>query len=279
MPGGGSRTLINGREGGLIDARDRGLAYGDGLFETIAVIKGSPSLWQGHMARLSAGCDRLGLPLPETGLLLAEIRQLAGLGTGVAKLILTRGIGRRGYGVPQPLAPTRIVQFHIDESLPPPADAPAIRAILCKTPLGLNPSLAGLKHLNRLEQVMARREWDDPAIAEGIMSDCGGSVIEGVSSNLFLMRSGRLLTPALDRCGVAGVMRACVIEAAAGLGIHLEETAISKKDLFAADGVFLTNALWGIRRVEYLGETRFDLSRLDPRLMNAVWRKAFGSDA
>lgn len=278
MPLGAPRILIDGRESGLIDARDRGLAYGDGLFETVAVIRGKPSLWQGHMDRLTAGCERLGLPLPDPRLLHAEVLELARRETGVAKLILTRGLGLRGYAVPRPAEPCRILQFQPDDSLPPPEGPARIRAILCRTPLGLNPALAGLKHLNRLEQVMARREWDDPAIAEGIMADSEGNIIEGIGSNLFLVQAGRLSTPLLDRCGVAGVMRACVIESAGELGIPVEERRIARDELLAAQGLFLTNALRGIRLVDYLGETRLDPSPLDPRLPGLVWRKAFGSD-
>lgn len=279
MPAGDPRILIDGRESACVDARDRGLAYGDGLFETLAVIRGIPSLWQGHMARLATGCERLGLPIPVEDRLREEIERLAQGGNGVAKLILTRGIGPRGYVMPEPATPCRILQFHADPALPHAPDRPSVRTVLCRTPLGLNPLLAGLKHLNRLEQVMARREWHDPAIAEGLLCDAEGFVVEGIASNLFLIRGGRMLTPLLDRCGVAGVMRACVMEAAAELGLEVEEGRVTREALFAADGLLLTNSIWGIRLIEAVGDARFETaSVVDPRLLNAVWRKAFWSE-
>jgi 4-amino-4-deoxychorismate lyase len=117
---------------------------------------------------------------------------------------------------------------------------------ICETPLGCNPRLAGIKHLNRLEQVLARSEWEDPAIQEGIMLDSDGHIIEGTMSNLFLISNNMLYTPDLSRCGVTGVMREVVIELANSLGISVKSITMHRSMLEEGDELFLTNSLIGI---------------------------------
>ncbi len=249
-----AKILINGSETDRLDALDRGLHYGDGLFETLRIRAGRPRLWSAHVARLAHGCERLGLPLPAEALLRDEADQLCGgMADGVLKIVLTRGPGGRGYRPPHDVAPTRLLAV-----FPAPVHAPeyatqGVAVRLCDTRLGHSPALAGLKHLNRLEQVLARAEWDDPDIAEGLMQDIEGNIIEGTMSNLFVVQGERLRTPALSRCGVAGVMRAQVMAAAAAQGIAVEEGRLGLKELAAADELFLTNSvigLWPVRRFE-----------------------------
>lgn len=252
--------LINGQPTGQIDARDRGLHYGDGLFETIAVRDGRPQLWDRHLARLTAGCERLRLPAPDAALLAAEAAQLCdGVAQGVLKIILTRGVGGRGYAIPHADAATAAGRMsRILIRLPAP-DYPAthyrdgVAVRLCELRLGDAPALAGIKHLNRLEQVLARSEWSDPGIAEGLMRDAEGAVIEGTMSNLFIVRTGGLETPELTRCGVAGVMRGRIIDRARELGLAVTERRLMPADLAAADECFLCNSLigiWPVRRID-----------------------------
>jgi 4-amino-4-deoxychorismate lyase len=250
------RRLVNGVESSAISVDDRGLQYGDGLFETMSAQDGRVRHFERHMERLAEGGRRLGLPVPDAKLVAAECeRALAGLGAGSVKLMLTRGPGPRSYRPPAEPSVTRIVVSSASKPRSDPDDGIVVR--LCETPLGLNPRLAGIKHLNRLEQVLACAEWNDPAIAEGLMSAVDGRIVCATAANVFLVKEGRLLTPAIRDCGVAGVMRGVVLAAASELGIVAETVDVRIDDLGAADEVFLTNAITGVRPVgEILGVCR-----------------------
>ncbi len=268
---------INGRRATEVDATDRGLAYGDGLFETIAVADARPCLWTLHLQRLAQGCARLGIPLPEPAALLDECTaEINGQPQGALKIILTRGAGPRGYRAPDQPKPTRIVQFSRG-AIASPAAAPAVQLRVCRTRLGWNPALAGIKHLNRLEQVMARREWSDPAIFEGLMLDQADHCIEGVMSNLFLWSSGALLTPDLARCGVAGVARRRVLEVAAALGLATVERDIRRQEVFAADGLLLTNSLIGYRQADRIEGRRLPTGRIPEALLTGIEAALFAA--
>jgi len=270
------RALINGSAADCLTVADRGLQYGDGLFETLAVRGGEPCLWHAHLERLSRGADRLGIPCPPWELLLQECRQLTGgESTGVLKIILTRGSGGRGYGPPETPQPTRILTLHPWPDYPTSWGEQGVEVIFCRTPLGENPVLAGLKHLNRLEQVLARSEWQERGIAEGLMQDGRGRIIGGTRSNLFLARAGRLLTPRLDTCGIAGTVRDLVLRIGGTFGIELLERDIMRADLAAADGLFLTNALIGVWPVRRLGAREIGLDNLPRELLTTVRRAAW----
>ncbi|HBZ93517.1 MAG TPA: aminodeoxychorismate lyase, partial [Pseudomonas sp.] len=225
---------VNGAPGEQLSVRDRGLAYGDGLFETIAVRGGRIPLLARHMARLADGCRRLSIPL-DLPQMESELQAFAGqLGDGVAKLVVTRGEGQRGYAPPQPCQPLRILQAAPLPQYPAVHAEQGVRLFPCETRLAEQPLLAGLKHLNRLEQVLARAEWQDAECAEGLMRDSHGRVIEGVYSNLFLVIEGGLVTADLSRCGVAGVMRAELLQQAQMLGLAIELRDISFEELLSA---------------------------------------------
>lgn len=265
------RALIDGSEADCLTVADRGLQYGDGLFETLAVRDGTPCLWHAHFDRLARGAERLGIPCPPRELLLHECRQLAaGKSAGVLKIILTRGSGGRGYGPPANPQPIRILTLHPWPDYPTDWGERGVDVAFCRTPLGENPVLAGLKHLNRLEQVLARSEWRDRGIAEGLMQDGRDRIIGGTMSNLFLVRAGRLLTPQLDTCGIAGTVRNLVLRIAGAFGIEVLERDIMRTDLVAADGLFLTNALIGVWPVRRLETREISLDNLPSELLAAV---------
>ena len=265
------QILINGVAADQISALDRACQYGDGLFETLRIVQGRPQFWPLHLQRLQRGCEHLGIPLSDRNALEGEARQLcAETEQGVLKLILSRGSGGRGYRPPEPVQPTRILARFPLPDYPAEYRETGIRACVCRTPLGLNPALAGLKHLNRLEQVLARTEWDDPTIAEGLMLDVEGRVIEGTMSNLFVVRKGGLHTPQLDRCGVAGVMRELVMELAVGLDIPLIQTKLELDDVYSAEEIFFTNSLIGIWPVRELAAQTFPVGPLTRRLQAAL---------
>ena len=269
--------LINGSASATISALDRGLHYGDGLFETLAVVAGEPCLWQRHMTRLELGCRRLGIEFPDANRLLEEVYlEIGERSHGVVKIILTRGSGGRGYRPAQKhKAPTRLVNFSAWPAYPEEGSITGVQVRFCTTRLGCNPLLAGLKTLNRLEQVMARAEWDDPEIAEGLLLDSEGRVVEGTMSNLFLLHGDRLTTTDLIRCGVAGVMRELVLEQADQLGFFPVIEDLLPHHLQTADALFLTNSLIGIWPVRKLGEWLYDAHRVPPRLIAAVKQRGF----
>ncbi len=237
--------LVNGSPGTVIDALDRGLQYGDGLFETIAIRRGRARLLSLHLERLAAGCRRLGLAVPDLGQLEKEIFTVAAAAECVVKVIVTRGGGVRGYRPPVSPTPTRIVAAFPAPAYPEGNASQGIRLRICTTRLARNPAIAGLKHLCRLEQVLAQAEWHDELIAEGLMLDDDGLVVCGTHSNLFILAGAGLLTPRVDRCGVAGVMRREVLRWAGSHGITTCETDLRPQQLFTAGEVFLTNAIIG----------------------------------
>lgn len=247
--------LVNGEATDCIDARDRGLAYGDGVFRTLRTRGGEPLWWRDHYAKLAADCMALGIDCPDAVALRDEIGQVAEAGEGVAKIVVTRGVGARGYALPSGQPVTRIVS---SAQLPPHAraDAPLDVAVRwCSLRLGRQPRLAGIKHLNRLENVLARAEWDDPAIFEGILCDDEGMLVSGVMSNLFWAKDGALFTPDVSQCGVAGVARARLLRVAERRGIPVRSGRFPSAAILAADEVMLCNSVVGVRRVIRLDDT------------------------
>ncbi|MDF9621009.1 aminodeoxychorismate lyase [Pseudomonas entomophila] len=237
---------IDGQPATAVNLQNRGLAYGDGLFETIAVRGGRPSLLAQHLDRLALGCQRLVIDVDLAVVRDELVRYASQLGEGVSKLILTRGDSQRGYAPAAGSPARRLLQCSPLPAYPQGNADSGIRLFPCQTRLAEQPLLAGLKHLNRLEQVLARAEWQDSTYAEGLMRDVQGRLVEGVYSNLFLVRDGVLLTADLSRCGVAGVMRAVLLEQAVRLGIPAVVCDLALEDLQQADEVFVCNSVYGI---------------------------------
>lgn len=242
---------VNGKPGGELSPLERGLHYGDGLFETIACVGGRPRFLDLHLARLRAGCERLGIEYPALEVLRREILAVAsGAGRSIVKVLLTRGPAvERGYGTTGAEQPTRLTLRYGWEEADPRLAAEGVRVRTAALRLAENPALAGLKHLNRLEQVLARRESPAGAFAEALMFSSGGRLISGIMSNVFLVEGGALRTPLLDRCGVAGIMRQVVLREAARAGIAALETALESADLERTGELFLTSAVIGLRPV------------------------------
>lgn len=251
--------LVNGKPGSLISIRDRGLLYGDGVFRTFLAIRGKAQHWNLHYLKLRHDCSVLGIACPDAGQLSAELATLlAHNNEGVVKLVVTRGQGSRGYS---PNLDAEVTHFW---DISPMPDHPSglatqgIRAILCQLRLGRQPRLAGIKHLNRLENVLAAAECNDaraldPEIAEGLMLDTDGNVIEGTRSNLFVVSGSRLITPELSHSGVAGVQRDRVIEWSKHNNMPVEIRNIGTDEVMQADELFVVNSiigLWPIRELE-----------------------------
>lgn len=239
--------FLNGEQAGTVSAKDRGLTYGHGLFETVRLANGSLPLLRYHLSRLVSGAGRLGLII-NLPLLQQYIDQLllASPDNGIIKIIVTAGSEGRGYACDPPVNPSYILQWFpfVDYSSSHRQQGVALK--YCEHRLPHSPVLAGVKHLNRLDQVMARAEWKDN-FPEGLMRDYQGNVVEGVSSNLFIFRGGLWLTPCLNQCGVAGVMRQYLMdELLPGNCFQAKEENISVDQLISADEVFVCNSVIGI---------------------------------
>ncbi len=251
--------LVNGSDKDHIELSDRGFQYGDGLFETIAVRNGKPVCFDRHLVRLKDGCDRLYIPFPGAELLTLEARQLVQQTTdSVLKIILTRGSGGRGYRQPNTIKTTRVLSLHPFPEYPSNYKETGIVTRFCNTRLGINPDLAGIKHLNRLEQVIARAEWSDPAIQEGIMLDNNGYVIEGTMTNLFYVKNNTVYTSPIDLSGIAGIIRGIIMQMSSSYGYPVIEHNFTKEQLLSADELFLTNSIIGIWPVKQLDNMFFE---------------------
>ncbi|SEH04576.1 aminodeoxychorismate lyase [Candidatus Venteria ishoeyi] len=222
--------------------QDRGLLYGDGLFTTMAVAQGQILNHSLHWQRLQDGCERLGIPFPDADLLRADMRHASqSVKCGVLKCLITRGCGGRGYRPPANPEPAHFLIHSPFPEYPQHFTRDGVQLRLCQIRLARQPALAGIKHLNRLEQVLARQEWQEPDIAEGLMLDSEGLVIEGTQSNLFWIENKQLHTPDLQHCGVAGIIRSLICQHHA---VTVCECSLQR--LYDAQAVFLTNSIIGL---------------------------------
>jgi 4-amino-4-deoxychorismate lyase len=250
--------LVNGREvdpsAPSVSPLDRGLHFGDGLFETIACVRGRARFLALHLDRLSSGCARLHITV-DVNVVRNEIEQAAaGTDVSLIKVMVTRGPAvARGYAWSGRETATRVLLRYAwpQEDTAAQRDGVAVRISAMR--LGENPALAGMKHLNRLEQVIARSGVPSADAAELLLFSRSGQLICGTMSNVFVERAGRLITPRVDLCGVAGVMRRVVLREAARAGIAIEEGTVSEADLDGTREIFLTNArigVWPVRSVD-----------------------------
>ncbi len=249
--------LVNGSWTDTVPATDRGLAYGHGLFETMRLYRGSIPLWSHHIKRLSAGVDQLAIRLDL--LLLQSYLDTFLVGCpqdGVIKVMVTAGLGGRGYQTIASSNPNYVLLWFPLPSSLTEWSPQGVSLTLCEHRLPSNPRLAGIKHLNRLDQVLARMEWQDEH-QEGIMLDQQGHVIEGTATNLFCLRESQWLTPSLQDCGVAGVMRQYLMESLLpGMGSSVSEAALKVDDLRVMDELFICNAVsgvWPVRAIAGIG--------------------------
>ena len=248
---------VNGVLGAAISPLDRGFAYGDGVFETCRIHRGKIPLWSFHLDRLLQGAMRLGIPVAID--LLEEYRdQLLIQGqaeiqnAGVLKIILTRGVGGRGYKMPDEVQPTYCLGLYSGADLHSKQYLEGVRLRVCNHRLARNSLLAGMKHLNRLEYILARNEWCDE-VDEGLLLDTEGQVIEATVSNLFAVVDGCLITPDLTYAGVSGIMRRLIIEQLApALKLQTRVEHIDLNIVSAADELFLCNSVFGVWPVKTL---------------------------
>jgi 4-amino-4-deoxychorismate lyase len=264
-------VLVNGEFTDQIATADRGLQYGDGLFETIAVTDGKLHFWLEHYERLQTGCRRLRLPVPDADILRREADEICrGSERAIIKIIVTSGIGGRGYRRPEKSCPTRILSLHPFPEYPTCYQTEGVALRFCTTPLSQNPVLAGIKHLNRLEQVLARSEWQDAAVPEGLMLNCEGHVIEGTMTNLFYGKESTLYTAPIVNAGIEGVMRRIIIDWWAEEGRVVTQHFFRPETLLNADEVFVCNSVIGVWPVTRIEQQFFAIGPLSRQIQQQV---------
>ena len=253
-----SEWFVNGEPADSISIVDRAVQYGDGLFETVAIRDGQPRLWSYHVERLRTGCARLDLEDPGERMLARQLNSALeactfGTDRATVKLIVTAGQGPRGYRR-APGAQTLLVGVFASPVLARDLYRDGVKARICQTRLAIQPQLAGIKTLNRLEQVLARREWQDESTFEGLMLDTEERLICGTMSNVFIINGQSLATPAITRCGVSGVMRRRVLALMNEGGMPCEVRDIEVGELEACDGVMITNSQFGVLPIRDCGQ-------------------------
>jgi 4-amino-4-deoxychorismate lyase len=249
----------DGRPCSEIPTDDRAVQYGDGLFETVAIRDGEPRLWEYHVERLQTSAARLGLEAPDESRLRSGL--VAALGQAavdrtrcVAKLLFTAGQGPRGYRRCSDRQTTILTGISHARTLPAACFRDGVALRLCNTRPAVQPQLAGMKTLNRLDQVLARNEWNDDSIFEGLTLDTAGRLICGTMSNVFLITGQELVTPAMTRCGVSGVMRRHVLTLLDTAEIECGVRDVGVDELWSSDGVFISNSQYGVLAAKRCGE-------------------------
>lgn len=250
---------------GTVSVTDRGFLYGDGLFETIAVQASQPLLLDLHLSRLLRGCERLDIPIDVATVRDAVLEASENIDLGVIRVSFTRGQGGEGYTPPKTIHPNLLISSRPLSDRAVSNAEQGIETGLSEVHLAYQPLLAGLKHMNRLEQVMAQQrcpaKWP-----EVIMTNADGGVIEGSFSNIFLLGAGNeLITPDLSLCGVAGVIRETIINLVNKENLANKEhqpveiRSVPVDELYSATEIFFTNSVIGIWPVRKLGSKVLDI--------------------
>ncbi len=268
--------LVNGQQRNDLSTQDRGLSYGHGVFETVKVVAGEPILIDEHLQRLISSCQRLKIPTDNLlQQLIADLDYLPYVDLGVVKIIVTAGVGGRGYQLPDDPRPSRIVQLFPFPHFPDNPSQQGIQARWCDIQLSSVPTLAGIKHLNRLEQVLARAEWSDPHIREGILLGSDQFIAEGTMSNIFIVKDNTLKTPDLSRYGVEGIMRNHIIKLAKQSDLSVSVLPLTKNDLLDADEVFFCNSLIEIWPLRKIAQQSFEVGAVTRSLQKALMAESY----
>lgn len=254
------RYCVNGKLVSGIAPTNRGFAYGDGIFRTMRLLDGELQDWPLHYQTLVADCSKIQIVCPSAELLMQEFKYFMASASeedtqfSIIKIIITRGEGARGYAPPAVCEPTRVLIQSPLPNYPDEIYTNGVALYSCQTRLAHQPILAGIKHLNRLENVLARAEHKDPRFFDGLLQDYDGHVIEAVSGNLFIRKEGVVMTPALDSCGVAGVMRQKILDWYRTQGQPVVIAPLSIEDVLQAEGVVIVNSVYGVLQVAQIDE-------------------------
>ena len=264
-------SLINGKFKNTISVLDRGLAYGDGFFETMLWDSNGKDkeeigveFWNRHLKRIIKGCKLMKINIPGEQEILNQRNKILfkskanGIESGLLKLIITRGVGGRGYKFEKNMKANLIFLSFEKPQLELKNYESGVRVRLCKTKLSINKNLSGLKHLNRLDSVLARSEWEDDSF-EGIFVDSEKNIIEGTMTNIFFIKKNVLITPTISDSGISGVMRQVVIDEGKRFFDEVIEKKIKLIELQDFDQMFLTNSVLKIMPVKLFNEHKFSI--------------------
>lgn len=241
------KVWINGERHHRLDPLDRGLAYGDGLFATMRIAEGKIAFLSEHLERLSQGAKRLGMPWSASSQLILQLEELAAVETcGCIKLLLSRGCGGRGYAAPEPCDVTEVVSVHDFPRHYKHWQQVGIAITTSPIKLSTQPRLAGIKHLNRLEQVLIKSEPIVEGYDDWLVLDAKNNVVESSMANLFFVNGTQIVTPSMSLSGVAGMMREQIIYALIDSGFALEARPITHSSLSQFQHAFMTNSLLGL---------------------------------
>ncbi|MCS5586443.1 MAG: aminodeoxychorismate lyase, partial [Gammaproteobacteria bacterium] len=258
-------VLINGKKQTKLSVFNRLTQFGDGLFETCLVKEGRLLLWAEHFLRLEKGRIQLKInPVSEKQWLkdIAKALSIANLDRAVVKIILSRGESQRGYGFEKDIKPTRVVIV----SAVPGKTSSQYTLSTCQSGYAANQLLSNIKHCNRLEQILARVDLHSD---ECIMLDGNGCVVSVTQGNIFALKSGVLLTPSLDGYGIEGTRRSVVLKIANDLGLKVNVGAITLKELYKCDEVFVTNSVIGMKSIAKINHKVFTQQEETKRLSHA----------
>ena len=272
-------SLINGEFSNHVSVIDRGLSYGDGLFETMSWSYLDDEkfvgveFWDRHIERIKQGCSITKIKFPSTEILRNYKEKILneclkkGIKNGVLKILITRGVGGRGYKFEREIVPTVIFLSFPSREINKKTLNTGVKLRFCEFPIFENLMLAGLKHLNRMDSVMARSEWDDEFF-DGVMLDNSGNIIDGTMTNVFFSRNKVLYTPIIKKSGINGIMRQVVIDNAKSFFKEVREIEIKKKTISTFDEMFVTNSVIKILPVTHLNNKKFKITDATRKMIN-----------
>jgi len=264
-----NQYLINGRKDTSLSPYDRGFAYGDGVFRTLKVNQGAPQHWKLQYQKLLEDCNALNIVCPSAEVLQSDMQVLLNdLESAIIKIVVTRGESERGYALPPLAQPTRVVIKSAVPTYPESNYSDGVSLHLCQIRLSEQPLLAGVKHLNRLENVLARSEWSNSTFADGVVMDANDNVIECTMSNIFAKFDDLLITPDLSRSGVAGITRQRIIDLANKIGLTTRVAVLPLKELMQADEFIICNSLFGAWQVNSFNQKTWPSGNLAKDLRN-----------
>ena len=269
-------VLINGAKQSKISIFNRNVQFGDGLFETCVVENKKILFWVNHFARLNRGCEQLKIGNVDESVWLSDVKKALSLCSYdhcIVKLILSRGESLRGYGFKDDIKPVRAV---IVSELQKTTPNNSFCLEYCQSGYDSNPKLAGIKHCNRLEEVLARAGLKSD---EGIMLDENHNVISVTQGNIYAILGNKLITPKLDKCGVEGTTRAVILDLVKLLGIKVKVDTLSVKELCQDDEVFISNSIIGIQSISQIGGIGLGESPITKKIKDAFIEKRADSNS
>ncbi len=250
--------LIRDLDSDHIDHQDRAFHYGDGLFETMLLTGGQINYWPEHYTRLRNSAERLSIQCPDKNWFEENLLPYIDLNQNlIIKIILSRGSGGRGLSLPDELD-SNIYIFKYPKASN--SNSKLIKAVFSEITLPRNNNLSGLKHLNRLDYILATLELKKrPGFNEAVLSDTDGQVIEGIINNLFFVKNNTICTPDLKTSGVNGIMRQLILKKLKQLKKDVKIDLFNRQDVISADECFLCNSVLGIQPIILIEDSQFKI--------------------